>query len=98
MYSEFVSFRPPGSLCAEFEVERCVLPPFKSSVSPLPLVPCGSLLFVLRGCISVIIESAEMELTEGAVLFVGADMQLVMSTMDVETELFRAHTNLGSLV
>eukprot|EP01041_Mallomonas_annulata_P010648 gene10648-22230_t len=90
-------YRPPVSLCAEFEVERCLFPSNTTVANSPPTVPCGSFLIVIRGFATVTVQGETLELSEGRVVYIAASMILQVSTTDLETEMYRAHVNLSNL-
>jgi len=88
-------YRPPIAQCAEFEVERCTFPPNTTAVNSPPAVPCGSILLVRSGSVSVSVDDVSLNISEGSVVYVAADSVLTVVTGDVGAELFRAHINLN---
>jgi mannose-6-phosphate isomerase len=104
-------YRPPSTVCAEFEVSRIVIP--ASSSHRLLVVDRGSLLLVTSGrgeAIAVEDDSSTVfskrstgenrglgrSLVPGSVLFQGADTDVsIVTPADSDIILYRAHCNLG---
>lgn len=90
-------YRPPYDVCDEFEVEMVKLPR-QSSKYVLPTRVCASLIIVTEGS-NVTVEdefnNESLYLDSGSVLFVGAGIQIYITTLDVDIVFFRSHANLG---
>mmetsp|Transcript_22841 Transcript_22841/g.38223 ORF Transcript_22841/g.38223 Transcript_22841/m.38223 type:complete len:436 (-) Transcript_22841:1175-2482(-) len=92
-----VLYRPPSDCCAEFEVEKIVVPANTSSYTPLT-VPCGSMIIMIVGGSTTRVAATattEMMIQDGAVLFVAANEQIRITTGVNEATFYRAHVNLG---
>jgi len=62
-----------------------------------PSVPCGCLVIILKGSVTVVIDQLPYDLSEGMIVFVAANKIVNIITREGGVELFRAHTNLGYL-
>jgi mannose-6-phosphate isomerase len=92
-------YRPPASLCAEFEVEVTTLPA-DSEPYQLSVLECASLVLVLKGVACTITntssdETNTCEVTAGSVLLIPANTAYRVSGGSDGAVLYRAHVNLG---
>lgn len=102
LHDEYTSvYRPPKSMCAEFEVELIKLPKGLENYS-LPSIPCASIMLIFKGsCIMKNMKDNTSSLvSEGSTFFIEALSNITISTTNNDivndtTVIFRAHVNLG---
>lgn len=88
-------FRPPVSICSEFEVERSVIPAGSESYQIVP-VDCGSILLFLEGSCNLNLDGNNLEAQSGSSIFIAAGAKVQLSIKGGDQVLFyRAHANLG---
>ena len=93
-------YRPPPSLCAEFEVEVCTLPPNAEPYQP-PVADCGSILLFFEGTTCTIADGdvaggKGSAVPLGSVLFLPANAEVTVSSGADGVVFYRAHVNLCS--
>lgn len=92
-------FRPPASVCSEFEVEKISIPSNVVSVDDfsytIPSRAGASILLFLNG--SCLLESdTSIQVTTGTVLYLSAGKTLKLTSSDKQNVLlYRAHANLA---
>ena len=105
LFDEYTSiYRPPKSMCAEFEVELIKLPKDLENYK-LPSIQCASIILIFKGSFSM--KNLKLDnnnniviASEGDVYFIEALSNIIISTNNNVTNnditiIFRAHINLG---
>ena len=96
-------YRPPSSICAEFEVEVIKLPIGVQNYV-LPSINCASIVLIFKGsCLMNSLDNndnKELLVSEGNIYFIEALSNIIISTTnDVSnnesTIIYRSHVNLG---
>jgi len=95
-------YRPPKTMCAEFEVELIKLPKGLENYA-LPSIHCGSIILIFKG--SCFMKNLKNDndsalVSEGNIFFIEALSNITISTnsndiIDDTAIIFRAHVNLG---
>lgn len=90
-------YRPPSSLCAEFEVEEIIIE--ADALSSIRTLPCASILLVVEGSDLVKLRSIEgsLEASPGSVIFLAAGLEASVESTS-PTKIYRAHVNLNDII
>ena len=87
--------RPPGDICAEFEVEQVSIPAGAEYI--VSAQPCASVIIVVKGDCTLNDGQKECGVGLGSVLFVPANVSVKATTTSSACECYRAHVNMQNV-